>query len=77
VLYERLQQSRTFHRYLSECGFGYSTMGYVCDEAQRVTGADTWRVPAVSEVFPTEVNCAAGIALTCLHGLRSVFAVTG
>ena len=45
VLYALLQQSRTFHRYLSGGGFGYSTMGYFCDEAQRVTGGDTWRVP--------------------------------
>jgi hypothetical protein len=45
VVYALPQQSRTFHRYLSGSGFGYSTMGYLCDEAQRVTGGDTWRVP--------------------------------
>ena len=45
VLYALLQQSGTFHRFLSGSGFGYSTMGYLCDEAQRVTGGDTWRVP--------------------------------
>ena len=122
VLYALLQQSGTFHRYLSGSGFGYSTMGYLCDEAQRVTGGDTWRVPLrprppgnlaghvfvamaeqearscisamhefveileaagspdlhlVSEVLPTETHGAAGIALTYLHGLRSVFAPIG
>ncbi len=45
VLYAFLQQSRTFQRYLSGSAFMYSTMGYLCDEAQRVTGADTWREP--------------------------------
>ena len=45
VLYALLQQSRTFNRYLSGSAFAYSTMGYLCDEAQRVTGGDTWRVP--------------------------------
>lgn len=51
-----------------------SAMHEFVEKLETAGGSD---LHLVSEVYPTERHSAAGIALTYLHGLRSVFAGMG